>query len=401
MREKGSKSEARLAEESVLSTEHPQDIVMLDVSAAFDTVNHKILTERLEHRLEVRESALDWFKSYLNERKQFVSIGKTVSDDQYLTCNVPQGSVLGPALFGDYSAPVCDIFRRYNIGYHTYADDTQVYLSFKPNVSEEESIKRLESCLSEVRDWMASNDLKLNDDKTEFAIIGPTHYIQQVHETAITIGNCEITKTAKVKNIGAILDSSLTMIPQVNATSKAGWFNLYQISKLKHFLSFDQIKIAVHSFVTSKLDQNNSLLIGLPQTTLLKLRRVQHAAARLLLQAKKSDHITPLLIKLHWLPIEQRIKFKVLLLTYKSLNNQGPQYMQDMLIPYTPSRTLRSSAESLLHQPKSRTTYGDHAYSVAAPRLWNSIPCDIKNCASTFAFKSALKTLLFKEAFAA
>lgn len=247
---------------------------------------------------------------------------------------------------------------------------------------------------------MASNDLKLNDDKTEFAIIGPTHYLQQVQKTAITIGNCVVPKISKVKNIGAVLDSSLTMIQQVNATSKTGWFNLYQISKLKHVLTFDQMKIAVHSFVTSKLDQNNSLLVGLPQTTLLKLRRVQHASARLLLHAKKSDHVTPLLVNLHWLPIDQRIKFKVLLLAYKSLNNQGPLYMKDMLIPYKPSRTLRSSTESLLQQPKSRTAYGDRAFSVAAPRLWNALPCDIRNCKTTLSFKSALKTFLFKEAFA-
>ena len=148
-----------------------------------------------------------------------------------------------------------------------------------------------------------------------------------------------------------------------------------------------------------KLDSNNSLLSGMPQTLLTKLQRIQNAAAKVITRKKKSDHVTPILRELHWLPIAQRIVFKLLLLTFKVLNGKGPAYILDLLQPYQPSRTLRSSSDHLiLVIPKSKLkTYGDKAYSVIAPQLWNSLSCDIRSSQSVCSFKTALKTFLFKQ----
>ena len=280
-----------------------------------------------------------------------------------------------------------------------YADDTQIYTSFIPGINEAEAEVKLEACLAEVRDWMACNYLKLNDSKTEFLVIGTKQNLTKVESTSIKIGDSVIEPSKSAKNIGAVFDQCMKMDKHVNTVCKSGWYNLFRISKLKKFLTVEQLKTAIHAFVTSRLDQNNSLLVGLPMCAIIKLKRVQHAAARLLLGAKKGDHASPLLKKLHWLPIEQRITFKILLLVYKSVNAQGPQYLRELLVPYTPGRSLRSSSASLLHQPKSRSGYGDRSFSVAAPKLWNTLPNKIRESPSVNTFKSALKTYLFKHTY--
>lgn len=152
----------------------------------------------------------------------------------------------------------------------------------------------------------------------------------------------------------------------------------------------------VHAFITSRLDSCNSILYGLPEAELSKLQRIQNTAARLVARVKKSDHISPVLHNLHWLPVRSRIVFKILLITFKALHGQAPIYITELLTKYNPTRTLRSCNRSLLLEQKSKTvTNGDRSFSVAAPKLWNSLPQEIRSIDILSRFKSALKTFLF------
>ena len=172
------------------------------------------------------------------------------------------------------------------------------------------------------------------------------------------------------------------------------------IAKIREYLTIESTKSLVHAFVTCRLDNCNSLLVGSPSHLFQKLQRVQNCAARLVTGQPRFARVSPILKELHWLPIEQRVTFKVLLLAYKGLNGLAPEYIRQMLIPYTPSRALRSSSKHLLYTPKtSKKTYGDRAFSAAAPRLWNGLPLEIKTSSSISIFKSRLKTFLFKLAF--
>ena len=156
----------------------------------------------------------------------------------------------------------------------------------------------------------------------------------------------------------------------------------------------------IHAFVTSRLDNGNSLLCGIAEDSLQKLQRVQNAAARLIMGLRKFDRITPALVELHWLPIRQRILFKILLLTWKALHGQAPAYIWDMLTPFIPKRQLRSGQQMLLCVPRTNLcTYGDRAFSVVAPKAWNNIPAEIKLSGSRDTFKKRLKTHLFSSAF--
>ena len=156
----------------------------------------------------------------------------------------------------------------------------------------------------------------------------------------------------------------------------------------------------LHAFVTSRLDCGNAVLFGLPVTQLKRLQRILHIAARILTLSPPSQHITPLLQQLHWLPLKNRVEFKLLLLAFKCLHGLAPAYLANLLTPYTPSRALRSASSNLLHVPSTCTkTYGDRAFSVAAPRLWNSLPQKLRQMDDINHFKSAIKTFLFKTAY--
>ncbi|MEJ4520592.1 reverse transcriptase domain-containing protein [Enterococcus faecium] len=146
---------------------------MIDLSAAFDTIDHQILLKRLEQVVGIRGTAFRWFQSYLSDRFQFVHVNNDCSSRTRVSCGVPQGSVLGPTLFSLYMLPLGDIIRKHNINFHCYADDTQLYLSLQPH--EANQLILLDACIKDVKTWMTRNFLLLNSDKTEVIVIGPKH----------------------------------------------------------------------------------------------------------------------------------------------------------------------------------------------------------------------------------
>ena len=157
-------------------------VILLDMSAAFDTVEHDILVQRLKS-FGICGIALQWLTSYLTDRTQSVKVSDVTSDPKPLTCGVPQGSVGGPLLFSLYLYPISKIFQKHRINYHFYADDIQVYISFKPSAeSLSEVTHRLELCLEEVRSWLESNGLKLNDSKSEFILFGSKHMLSKIKD---------------------------------------------------------------------------------------------------------------------------------------------------------------------------------------------------------------------------
>ena len=199
-----------------------------------------------------------------------------------------------------------------------------------------------------------------------------------------------------------MFDNQMKMETQVQQMCKSAWYHLYNISKIRNFLTLDQTKTVVHAYVTSKLDNNNALLTGIPGCLLMRLQLVQNASAKVVTRQKKSDHVTPLLKSLHWLPVESRIIFKALFLCYKALNGIGPSYIRNLVTITVPKKSgLRSADDHLrLDVPKTRLkTYGDRAFSYFVVCHWNSLPLDIRECPSVKVFKTKLKTHLFTSSF--
>lgn len=374
-------------------------LLLLDLSAAFDTVDHGILLNRLTSCFGIKDGALAWFTSYLQKRHQFVSVNGHDSSQSELLYGLPQGSVLGPILYLLYTYPLGNIVRRHDMSFHFYADDSQIYLSFESTVPGVLIASKMEACIMDIGKWMAANKLMLNTDKTELLLIG-SQFGPKFRISDVNVGNNRIVPSESARNIGVIFDSNMDYKRHISAICKSCFYHIRNLSRIRKYLSVDNIKILVHAFITCKLDNCNSLLYGLPSYLIHRLQLVQNCAARLIMCRNKFDHITPILKELHWIPVQQRIIFKILLITYKALNNLAPIYISNLLNKYDPVRQLRSSSQYLLDVPSSNLkSYGDRAFSVCAPRLWNDLPYEIKCSFSIDSFKSKLKTYLFRKAF--
>ena len=286
-------------------------LIMLDLTAAFDTIDHVILLKRLEERYGVKGQALSWIQSYLSNRSWSVMVGDAVSQERGLGYGVPQGSILGPLLFVLYVAPLGDLIARHGHTNHGYADDRQLYCAFHQS-TRAQVFSSLERCLFDVRVWMRMNWLKLNDEKTELVVFTSRRSVVEQQEVSMTIGDAEVRSSQTVKNLGVLEDPALSMTSHVNAVCKSSFYHLRNISRIRCYLSEEAAKILVHSLVISRLDYGNSLYNGTSKANMDKLQRVQNAAARLVMRCSRRSHISPTLNHLHWLPVQYRVTFKTL-----------------------------------------------------------------------------------------
>ena len=191
-------------------------LILLDLSAAFDTVDHNTLLSRLEQWVGISSTALQWFSSYLTNRSFTVSIGQFSSPSAPVSCGVPQGSILGPVLFCLYMLPLGNIIRKHNIAFHFYADDSQLYLPLKSA----DSLQTLLDCLEEVKVWMGSNFLQINNDKTEVIIFGPSK--SKTPRTA-DLGILSPYVKSHSRNLGVIFDSNFCFDKQIAAVVKSSF----------------------------------------------------------------------------------------------------------------------------------------------------------------------------------
>jgi hypothetical protein len=191
----------------------------------------------------------------------------------------------------------------------------------------------------------------------------------------------------------------MTLSSHVGKVCQSASFALAKIGRIRRYIDRATAERLVHAFVTSRLDANNSLLYGIPAGSIRKLQRVQNSAARVVLGVKGYHVNVDFRRKheLHWLPIKDRIAFKILMLTYKSLHGSAPTYLSDLITSHKPTRVLRSASKSLLKPPHDISTafYGQRAFSSSAPKLWNALPLSIKNATTLAIFKAHLKTHLF------
>jgi hypothetical protein len=379
---------------------HPSVLVLLDLSAAFDTLDHSILLQRLELQFGITGQALKWFESYLCRRFQTVMVEGERSCPQLLEYGVPQGSVLGPKLYSLYTTPLGQKLEETEQEHIFYADDTQVYNDFIPSHIPEQSegIQHIQQGLETARTWFAENKLKLNSDKTEVITLAPKN--SQCTDVSVVVGDSVVQSKPVVRDLGVLVDSSLSMEAHVNNICKSASYHLRNIGSVRRYLSADTTKSLIQALVSSRLDYCNALLIGLPKARIYKLKRIQNASARVISGTRRHEHITPVLQNLHWLPVESRVEYKIILHTYKALCGEAPQYLQELIQRRIPSRALRSSNTIQLLEPKVRTKgYGERSFRSAAPRLWNQLPDHMKRLTSVCAFKRTLKTHLFKSAY--
>ena len=370
-------------------------LVLLDMSAAFDTVDHRILLDRLTRNFGINDSALNLLSSYLLDRTQSVVVDTFSSPPALCNSGVPQGSVLGPLLFTLYTAPLSDIISSSSIAHHMFADDTQLYISFSANDSAG-PLSVLSQTLDSVHRWLSRNRLSLNPSKTEFLLIGNNQQREKLTFNSFNFSGSSIPFSTSARNLGVLFDSALSFENQISSVCKSSYFQIRQIRQIRSSLDLNSAVLLANSLVTSRLDFCNSLYCGLPACSIKRLQLVQNSLARAVVPSvRKYDHISSVLRQLHWLPVERRITFKLATVTYKVLHNKSPSYLSDLLIPYKSSRNLRSNSQNLLSVPRINSAMGRRSFSYMAPHLWNSLPLELKTSPSLISFRSSLKTYLF------
>ena len=310
-----------------------------DLSAAFDAIDHDVLLSHLEKNLGISGNVLKWVhSSYLNNRFTQVHIDGFFSEAHSLNYGLPQGSVVGPLMYVIYTLHRRN-YSQIRTNLSLYADGTQILISFnpkEPGPSMKLALRKLELCISELNNWMCLNKLKLSSNKTEFFVAGTIQTLSSLSLVELKVGDSIIKPSDTVRNLGIILDSGLSMIPHINSMVSSISFQLCNIRRIKRFLDHDTLHALVRALVLSRLDYDNALLYEAKSKDLDRLQSLvlQHKAAKLIFSAARRDSPSHSCIKAHkqhWLPLRERINFKVCLYIFKCLEGPAPQYLTDLV----------------------------------------------------------------------
>ena len=241
-------------------------LILLDTSAAFDTIDIDILLNTLGSCFNIGGTALDWFRSYLTGRSQWVMVGSSSSNTTLIYHGVPQCSVLGLVMFNVHNIHCGHMLRtKHHVLFHRFADDTQLYVSYNPVMSDElEHAKQLlVQCIAEIRAWMLLHQLKLNNEKTEFIVLQSPHNLRVYGSPSLELPGLTLTTTDAVRNLGCYFDRHMQLDRLVSSYCSSAYYHLRLISRIRHLLTRDVCHAAIRCLVLSRLDYCNGLLGGL------------------------------------------------------------------------------------------------------------------------------------------
>ena len=236
----------------------------------------------------------------------------------------------------------------------------------------------MQQCILEIRSWLSSSKFTLNDSKTEAIFLGSPKQLSKCKSTHIMIGDFSIPFSSSIRDLGVILDSSLDLSEHISKVCAKSYMRLRLVSRLRKAISTVHYSMLVNALVLSNLEYCSSIYLGLPRSSLDKLQRVINSAFRSIHHLRKSAHISELQISKGCRSIEQRIQWRVATIIFVALKLKAPHYVSQWLISHSSSHQLRSNDQSLLVCPRTNTSFGSRAFSVAGPRLWNSFDLQIR-----------------------
>jgi hypothetical protein len=370
----------------LLDSGHVVCIASLDVSAAFDSVNHAILLYRLQ-QAGILGGAHSWFQSYVSNRTAKVKVENARSEVLKQDYGVPQGSILGPCLFNIYMASLAHELEKLksqsaNFNFHIYADDVLLYVGCKPDEMINTTVF-LSVILSKVDDWMKRNSLLLNTSKTTLFLLRSSRCNIPTNLPTLSCGGecLKFQTTGTLRWLGVEFDSHLNMDSFISKTCRNCFSVLRMLRRTRPCLNRHTATMLCNSLVRSRLEYCNSLLNNVNQVEVTKMKAVLHLAARIIMRSQRTDHVSPLLNQLRWLPVDKQIIFKIAVLTKKALSLLTPDFLTTSLHIHHPKRSLRSSASNsiLLELGTATKKCGRSSWYVAAPRVWNALPVEIRD----------------------
>ena len=371
-------------------------LVLLDLSKAFDSIDHTTLLAKLQ-ALGVSPASLDWFKSYLSNRLQCVRIGAETSSLKGISHGVPQGSILGPALFTIYLNDIPSIPDVCSL--ESYVDDSKLYLSF-PIAEANNMIQQINNDLHKIASWCCHNSLLINPEKTKLLVLGTRQMLQKLPaDFHVSLLGTKVTPSPSVRDLGLQLDCTLSYDEHITQTVSSCIGSLCQINRVKHLFDSRTLQRVINALVFSKLYYCSSVWSNTSKKNISKLQKVQNFAGRIISGTRKYDHITPVLKELKWLPVSSYLKYTLGVLAFKSVKGLAPCYLCDKFKTRAFFHDRNTRYKDKLNIPAYKSASGQRTFLYRATNLWNSLPCDVINSASLKIFKRKLKKFLLSNVF--
>ena len=369
--------------------------IFIDLPKAFDTVNHEILLTKLEH-YGIRGTVLDWFKSYLSDRIQYVSVNGSNSSYLSITCGVPQGSVLGPLLFLIY---INDLpLSSSKLTFYLFADDTNIYCESDNLYQLQRTVNKE---LRKVKLWLDVNKLSLNIDKTNFIIFKSPHHPSS-DTVSIKIGNCPIKQTRYVKFLGVLLDENLSWKYHLTELSKKLAPTCGMFFKVRHFLPIN-VLICLYNSLFSPFLQYGILVWGLTYETYIKpVFLLQKRVIRAISFQNYAAPSSPIFSDLKILKLHDLFQLKLLSFVYECVNKISPTNFHtffDTLASVHQYGTRQATKNDIFLIQKNTLQYGLRSVRYCGAKCWNDIPVDIKRSPSVKSFRLKLKAFLFEKSY--
>ena len=367
-------------------------VVLLDMSKAFDSLDHKILMLKLQD-VGMSPGALNWFSSYLSNRQQVVRINSALSGKLTVHSGVPQGSILGPILFSIYVNDLPTIPQHCSS--KVFVDDNKLYTSF-PVQQCELAVTKVNEDLRKIRDWCFDNRLLLNVSKTKLILFGNRQMIAKIPDFRLTLFGKELIPVPLAKDLGLLFDSNLSFGPHVVKMTSSCMSSLGQINRAKYALDRDLLTIVIQSLVFSKMYYCSIVWSNTTASNICKLQAVQNFAARIITNSREFDHVTPLRCELHWLPVKLHLFYRDAILTFKCMNGMAPDYLSKQFVHRgsISGRCTRNSQS--LNIPPYKSATGQRTFYYRAVSLWNDLPANIKTSTTLNVFKTNLRRYLFE-----
>jgi hypothetical protein len=378
-----------------LDDSHSVILVALDLSAAFDTVCHDALLTRLSNAA-IGGTALQWFSSYLADRRQAVSFHGERSSPISNPHGVPQGSVLGPILFNTYMAPLGRYLTRNSINHHIYADDILVYMVLTGNATNDQTtVSNYQTALDRIIDWMRQQKLVVNPSKTQCLLLrNKRSMVPPLPQIRIAGETIKIQTDGSMRYLGIQIDAHLLFNSHVTNVCRSAFYHLRMIRHIRRSLNKDTATILCNSLVLSRIDYCGMLFHTLHVQEQDRLQRVINLAARVIFCATRTCHVSPFLKQLGWLRIRERSTYRALCMVHKVMYGSAPSYLKLNLRWYKPSRPLRSAEKHLIERVRSTRDIGNKMFAVFGSQLWNMLPENIRTETKRSSFEEALHSYL-------
>ena len=362
--------------------------VLLDMSKAFDSLDHGILISKLED-VGASSTALKWLTSYLTTRCQTVCINCTLSDTLEVMNGVPQGSIFGPLLFSIYVNDLPSPPQQCPTDCYIY--DTKLYMCF-PVRDYDLAMDLMNDDLTRIRNRCFQNLLLLNPDKTNLMVYGTRQLITKLpSDFCLSLLGKDLIPGDVAKDLGVTFDRNLNFNDHIVKVTALCMSILGQINRIKHVFSKELLIIIINALVFSKLFYCSSVWSSTSGKNIKKLQYIQNFAARIISGHRKYDHMTPILKELHWIPVKEHF------MAFKCMNGMVPEYssLQFTARGAASRRITRQSGQ--LNIPLFTSATGQKTFQYRITKLWNKLPSNLKLNRTISSFKTELKKILLSE----